>query len=43
MALVVGDEWADGEVTARDLVTGEEARVANDAGSISEHVNREGA
>jgi histidyl-tRNA synthetase len=26
-AIVVGDEWSDGEVTIRDLVTGEESRV----------------
>jgi len=37
-AIVVGDEWEAGEVTIRDLDSGEEARVANDADSISAHI-----
>ena len=37
-AIVVGDEWEAGEVTVRDLDSGEEARVANDADSISAHI-----
>ena len=33
-AVVVGGEWDNGLVTARDLVTGDEVRVGNDAESI---------
>jgi histidyl-tRNA synthetase len=41
-AIVVGDEWDDGEVTIRDLFRGVETRVANTAESIVGHIQSGG-
>lgn len=38
-AIVIGDEWDEGEVTIRRLDTGEERRVGNDAGSVRKHID----
>ena len=40
-AIVVGDEWDDGEVTLRRLDSGSEQRVANDAEAIGKHIGSE--
>ncbi|MBT8217068.1 MAG: histidine--tRNA ligase [Acidimicrobiia bacterium] len=40
-AIVVGDEWDDGEVTLRLLESGDEQRVGNDAETISTHIGSE--
>ncbi|NNF08716.1 MAG: histidine--tRNA ligase [Acidimicrobiia bacterium] len=40
-AIVVGDEWDDGEVTLRLLESGDEQRVGNDAEIISTHIGSE--
>jgi histidyl-tRNA synthetase len=38
---VLGDEWDDGEVTLRNLATGDEMRVSRDLGAIHNHLGGE--
>jgi histidyl-tRNA synthetase len=41
-AIVVGDEWDDGEVTIRDLSRGQETRVSRQTESITGHIQSGG-